>query len=276
MLRKKSPSDRVGLIAGQGELPVLFAQAGRSLNKKIVVFGVEGCTDARLKDLADEVHYVGLGDLEKLSALLKSSGVRQVALAGGVSKKDYYNSDFRIDNEAKKLLQNTKNRGDDHLLRAFGLFLKVKCGVSILDPRVFLKDTTATKGVLTRRQPTAEEREDLKLGWKIAKAIGKMDIGQTVVVKRGMVLAVEAIEGTDAAIKRGGALGQGEVVVIKVSKPNQNLRFDLPTIGCGTLENMKALSSRVLGIEAGRTIMIFKDKLIEKADQENMTLVGMN
>ena len=272
---KVLPTEAIGLIAGQGDLPLLFAKAVLSLNRKIIVFGIEGCTDKRLEEFVPEIHYVGLGELEKLTILLKKTGIKKAVLAGGVPKKELYNPSFKMDEAARHLVGSAKNRGDDHLLRALRVFLKIKCGVSVLDPRIFLKNTMATKGALTRRPPSAEEWRDLRLGWKVAKAIGKMDIGQTVVVKGGVVLAVEAIEGTDSAIRRGATLGQGDAVVVKVSKPNQDLRFDLPCVGRETLENLKSLSSRVLGIEAGRTIMISKESLIEMADNEHMTIVGM-
>ncbi len=275
MWLRREPAGTIGLIAGQGDFPVLFAKAGMSLKRKIVAFGIEGCTDRHLEDFVSEVHYIGLGDLEKLTALLKQTGVKNVVLAGGVPKKELYNPSFRIDGEAQRLVDNTKNKGDDHLLRALRVYLKIKCGVSVLDPRIFLKNSTAPRGVLTKRKPTAAESEDLRFGWKIAKAVGRMDIGQTVVVKKGVVLAVEAIEGTDNAIQRGAALGNGDAVVVKVCKPNQDLRFDLPCIGRDTLETLKARSCRVLGIESGRTIMIFKENLIDMANQYGMTIVGM-
>ena len=160
-------------------------------------------------------------------------------------------------------------------MKALQLFLKTKCGVSIADPRFFLKDILAVKGVMTKRAPTPADMNDLRFGWRIAKGIGKIDIGQTVVVKAGVVLAVEALEGTDAAIRRGGQLGREGAVVVKVSKPNQDLRFDLPCVGTETLESMKATNAKVMGVEAGKTVMLFKEKLIAAADQANLILVGL-
>ena len=265
----------IGLIAGQGDFPVLFAGAAASLGKKVVAFGIKGYTDPSLENHVVRAHYVELGELEKLIGLLKENGIRQVMLAVGVPKKEIYNPSFQIDSTAKNFLGGTKNKGDDHLLRAFQVFLKLRCGVSVVDSRKFLKNAMAPKGVLTARKPSAEEWEDLRFGWRIAKGIGKMDIGQTVVVKRGVVLAVEAIEGTDNAVRRGSELSQGGAVVVKVCKPRQNLRFDLPCVGRNTLETLKSVSSRVLGIEAGKTIMIFREKLIEEADRNELTIVGM-
>lgn len=275
MWRRSEVNKPIGLIAGKGDFPVLFAKAAFSMKRPLIVFGVEGYTDRRVEEFAAESYYVDLGSLEKLVENIKRSGIKEAVLAGGVPKKEIYNPSFQMDDSAKSLIHTTKNKGDDHLLRSFQVFLKVKCGVSILDSRIFLKNTTATRGVMTARKPTPEEIRDLRLGWKVARGIGRMDIGQTVVVKNGVVLAVEAIEGTDKAIERGSELGRGGAVVVKAAKPNQSLRFDLPCVGMETLETLKNSSSKVLGVEAGKTIMIFKEKLIEMANQNQMTIVGL-
>lgn len=265
----------IGLVAGQGEFPVLFAKAASSLKKKIVVFGVRGYSDKRLEDLAEQAHYIELGDLGKLVDLLKKSGIKNVVFAGSVPKREIYNPGFRMDDAAKDFMSRAGHRGDDHLLRALGAFLKLRCGVSVLDSRIFLKHMLTPKGVLTDRRPSPDEWADLKFGWKIAKGIGKLDIGQTVVVKNAAVLAVEAMEGTDSTIRRGGEIGRSGVVVVKVAKPSQDLRFDLPCVGLETLQTLKSAGSSVLGVEAAKTILISREKLIEKANSENMTLVGM-
>ncbi len=273
----KSPASTspIGLIAGQGEFPLLFAKAALSLKRPIVVFGLEGYTDKRIEDFTSETHYMALGELGRLVDLLLQKKIKRVVFAGGVPKKQIYNPAFKLDPTAQNFIQNTRNKGDDHILRAFGLFLKLRCGVSVIDSRSILKDSLAPKGVLTYRAPSAREWEDLRFGWKIAKGIGQMDIGQTVVVKDGVVLAVEAIEGTDQAIRRGGELGGGKVVVVKVSKPNQDLRFDLPCVGLGTLEILQAASSSVLGIEAGKTILISPEKMFDAANRYEISLVGL-
>ena len=253
---------------------MLVAKAVASGKKKVVVFGIEGCFDKKIGDFAESVHPIRLGAVEELVRLLKENRIKKLILAGGVPKKEIFNPLFNMDPSAKNIIQRTANRGDDHLLRAFQIFLKVKCGISVMDPRRFLKDSLCPAGVLTERKPTEEEWRDLKFGWKVAQGIGKMDIGQTVVVKRCVVLAVEAIEGTNHAILRGGELGQGEVVVVKRTKPNQNLRFDLPCVGVETLEALSAVSSRVLGLEAHKTLLISKEKLIQRANDEHFSIVG--
>ena len=265
----------IGLIAGEGEFPLVFAQAASSLKKELIVIGVEGLTDKRVETYAAQTHYVQLGELGKVVDLLKKIKLKQAVFAGGIPKNQMVNPSFKLDDTAKGFLSASRDKGDDHLLRALELFLKVKCGVSIVDSRSYLKDAMASKGVMTKRAPTEEEWDDLRFGYKIAKSIGSADIGQTVVVKRGVVLAVEAVEGTDQAIRRGGSLGYGSAVVVKVAKPKQDLRFDLPCVGPQTLESLKAAQSQVLGVEAGKTIFLFKERLIASADEQNMTLVGL-
>ncbi len=270
-----SSSNAIGLIAGRGDFPILLAEAAASLKQPLVVFAVKGQTDPRIEKYAKETHYLELGALGGLVDLLKKTKTKKVVLAGGIPKREIYNPSFHMDDTAKGLIGRTKNKGDDHILKAFQFFLKAKCGVSILDSRVFLKNTLAVKGVMTKQVPSASENNDLKFGWRIAKGIGRMDIGQTVVVKDGVVLAVEALEGTDAAIRRGGQLSGSGAVIVKVAKPNQDFRFDLPCIGRETLESMRSVGSQVIGIEGLKTIMLFKDKLIETADQAGISIVGL-
>ena len=273
--RPAESSAPIGLIAGKGEFPLVFAQAASSLGKKVILFGLQGYTDKRIEGFVEKAHYVELGALGRLLEFLKQSGIRGVVLAGAVPKREIYNAGFPLDDTARGFIHGNANKGDDHLLRALTVFLKVKCGVSVLDSRRFLKDILASKGVMTRRVPTGAEWEDLKLGWRVAKAVGKMDVGQTVVVKDGVVLAVEALEGTDAAIRRGGELGHGGCVVVKAAKPNQDLKFDLPCVGLETLEALRSASSGVLGVEAGKTLMLFKDKLLAAADDRGVAVVGL-
>ncbi|OIO39702.1 MAG: hypothetical protein AUJ71_00150 [Candidatus Omnitrophica bacterium CG1_02_49_16] len=275
MFKRDPFSETLGLIAGKGEFPIIFAEALFALKQPLIVFGVKGQTDPRVEPFAKETHYMDLGALGHLVDLLKKTKVKKVVLAGGIPKFEIYNPSFQMDETAKGFIHQTRNKGDDHILKALQFFLKVKCGVSIADARVFLKNLLAPKGVMTRRIPTPSEREDLKFGWRIAKGIGKMDIGQTVVVKDGVVLAVEALEGTDAAIRRGGKLSRTGAVIVKVAKPNQDLRFDLPCVGHETLESMKAVGARVIGVETQKTVMLSKDRLIEEADQADMSILGI-
>jgi len=263
------------LLAGQGEFPLIIAEAASSLKQELILFGLKGYTDKRIETYAKEAHYIELGALEELIHDIKESRVKRMVLAGAVPKREIYNPESKMDTTAKDFIHQNKLKGDDQLLKAFQLYLKVKLGVDVIDSRLFLKETLATKGVLTKRLPTQSEWDDLKFGFKIAKGIGSMDIGQTVVVKDGVVLAIEALEGTDKAIERGTRLGRGNAVIVKVSKPNQDLRFDLPCIGMGTLESIKNGTSKVLGVESGKTLLLHKDQLLESANRDGITIVGL-
>lgn len=272
---RDSATGPIGLIAGQGTFPVLFAKAARSVKRPVIVFGVEGVTDKRVEEFTSDAHYVKLGELGPLLELLKTKSIKQVVFAGSVPKKRLYDNSLKLDGAAEDFMRQASNKGDDHLMRSLEVLLKVKCGVSVIDSRAFLKDTLAKKGVLTRRKPGENEAGDLKLGFRTAKHVGQMDIGQTVVVKDGVVIAVEALEGTDQTIRRAGELVNDGAVVVKVSKPNQALRFDLPCVGLETLEAMRSAGARTLGVEAGKTILISKEKFIESADRAGLCVVGL-
>ena len=275
MWRRVTTEGPIGLVAGQGSFPMLFAKAALSVNRPVILFGVEGITDRRVEEYTSEAHYVGLGELGRLLDLLKGKSIKQVVFAGSIPKKRIYDASLKLDTTASDFLHQTSNKGDDHLLRSLEVLLKVKCGASVLDSRRFLKNTLAPKGVITRRKPSENEKKDLKLGFQTAKHVGRMDVGQTVVVKDGVVVAVEALEGTDQAIRRGGELARSGTVVVKVSKPNQALRFDLPCVGPDTIEVLRSVSAAVLGVEAGRTILLSKDKFIEEADRAGLCVVGV-
>ena len=265
----------IGLLAGGGQFPKILAENAKQAGRPVILFGIKDLTDHAIEPFVAEAHYFNLGSIAPILEGLRASRVRHVLFAGSLPKKKIVDPKFHADGAARDFFKKSKSRGDDGLLRAFEVYLRVKCGVSVLDGRLFLKDALCPKGILTRRKPTASEWADLRFGLKIARGIGKMDIGQTVVIKEGIVLAVEAIEGTDAALRRGGELGYGDAVMVKASKPNQDLRFDLPCVGVRTLENLKRASSKVIGLEAGKTILIGKKDIVEVADEAGLTLVGL-
>lgn len=275
MWRRAAAQGPIGLVAGYGSFPLLFAKAALSQKRPVIVFGIEGITDKRIEEFAAEAFYVKWGELGRLFELLRSKSIREIVLAGGIPKKRIYDPSMELDSTARDFLRRTSNKGDDHLLRSLEVLFKVKCGASVIDSRAFLKDTLAAKGVLTRRKPSEIEAKDLRLGFKTAKHVGRMDVGQTLVVKDGVIVAVEALEGTDSAIRRGAELAGSGVVVVKVSKPNQALRFDLPCVGPDTLDAMRSVSAGVLGVEAGKTILLFKEKFIDSADRAGLCVVGL-
>jgi len=266
--------EKIGLIAGNGRFPLLFAQTVKGQGRDVVAVAHEGQTQSDLSQYVDKLLWIKVGQLSKMISFFKEHGVKEVVLAGGINKSMMF-TQFRPDFKALLLLSKLKSKNDDSLLRAFAREME-KEGFTVANSTVYLSSVTAHPGCLTRRSPTDEERRDIEFGWKIAKGIGEMDIGQCVVVKNQTVLAVEAIEGTDAAIRRGGGLaGKGGIVVVKVSKPNQDLRFDAPAIGPKTIRTMKESGGTALAVEAGKTIILDQEEMVKLADKENIAVVAL-
>lgn len=269
--------ERIGLIAGNGRFPVIFAENAGKQGLTVIAVAHRGETvpeiEAAVNATGGEVHWVYVGQLGRLIKVFKGAGVTQVVMAGGIRKTRLF-SNVRPDLRSLKLLRRVRRNQDDLLLRAVARELEDE-GLAVRESTFFLSSILACKGLMTRRKPTEEEWEDIRFGWDIAKEIGRLDIGQCVVVKKRTVLAVEAVEGTDPAITRGGRLCQSGAVIIKVSKPNQDLRFDIPAVGPSTLESMRRVGARVLAVEAGKTLLLDKEVFIRNADRCGISIVGV-
>jgi DUF1009 family protein len=263
----------IGLIAGNGRFPLLFARAARELGRPTVAVALEGETDPALAEVVTEIVWVRVGELGRLIEALKQRGVAEAVMAGGVRKARMF-TDARPDLRAFKLLARVKLRKDDSLLRALADELAEE-GIAVRPSTIFLADLITPKGVLAGPKPSAAENEDIQYGWELAQEIGRLDIGQCVVVKDRTVLAVEAIEGTDETIRRGGRFGRSGAVVVKVSKPQQDLRFDLPCAGPDTIAAMLEAGARLLALESGASLLLEKDLLLRNADQAGITVVGL-
>ncbi len=263
--------DRVGLIAGSGQFPLLFAHAARQANVHVVAVGFDGDTNPVLSKYVDEFHLLKLGQLNRLIKVFRAAGITHAAMAGGINKTRLYTR-IRPDWRTVKLFNRLLNKKDDSILRAFASELESE-GIIVQPSTIFLPDLLAPEGVLTRRKPNRREQVDIAFGWGLAKAIGKLDIGQCLVVKDQAVLAVEGIDGTDATILRGGRLCREGAVVVKVSKPIQDLRFDVPAVGSETIVAMKRANARVLVLEAGKTLVFDRDEMIDAADAAGISIV---
>jgi UDP-2,3-diacylglucosamine hydrolase len=266
-------TEPVGLIAGNGRFPLLFAEAARRQGVPVVAVAHQGETPEALAALVGEVTWVRVGELGKIIRVLKQAGVRRAVMAGGITKPRQL-ADFRPDLRGAAFLARTRSLKDDVLLRGVADELE-RDGITVVSSTLFLGALVPEAGVLTRREPRAREWEDVRFGFRVAKDIGRWDIGQSVVVKQGAVLAVEGIEGTDAAIRRGGTIGHGDVVVVKVSKPTQDLRFDVPAVGPTTIDVLCEVGGRVLALEAGRTIVIDRDQAVAAADRGGVAIVAL-
>lgn len=268
------PSVRaLGLIAGNGKFPLIFAEQAKEEGVRLVVVAHRGETSEKIEDLVESVTWVYVGELGKIIRTFRRAHIAKAVMAGGIEKVKLF-SNFRPDLRGMAFLARMKSREDDQLLRGVAAELERE-GIEVLESTLFLSRIIPAEGVLSRRAPEPGEWEDIRLGTRVAKTLGRMGIGQTVVVKEGVVLAVEAVEGTDLAIRRGGSLVKSGSVVVKMSKPQQDLRFDVPAVGPETLEVMRDVGSRVLAVEAGRSILLEKERFIEVADQSGMAVVAV-
>lgn len=265
---------KLGLIAGDGNLPVLFAQAAVAQGIELVGITVtpEAISD-ELDKAVDELYQINVGQLREIITTLQDEEVEEVVMLGKVTKELLFQG-IELDQEFKQLLARLDEKNDDAIMLAIVDRL-AEAGIAVSDQTKFIADLFPQPGVLTEIEPGAEVWEDMKLGFRQAKEIGRLDIGQTVVVKDGAVMAVEAIEGTDQAILRGGKLGQGEVVVAKVSKPKQDQRFDIPTVGIETLENLIKVDAAGLVIEAGETFIVKQEEFIKRAEEAKIPIVAI-
>ena len=267
-----SKSKRIGLVAGYGAFPLELAQTLKNHGYAVHVAAIQEEASKDIERIADTVAWVSVGQIKKLIKTMQSRDVTELIFAGKVQKIHLFRN-FKPDLLAAKILFQAKDKKDDSLMLGIVKALADK-GITVCSQTEFAGDMLAGEGHLFGPKPTEQMLKDMQFGFPQAKAIAGLDIGQTIVVKDEAVLAVEAIEGTDEAIKRGGALGKSDVTVIKVAKPNQDLRFDVPAMGVGTLETMATSGCTAIGIETGQTLLIEKDKLADTANRLGISVVA--
>ncbi|HVP67376.1 MAG TPA: UDP-2,3-diacylglucosamine diphosphatase LpxI [Anaeromyxobacteraceae bacterium] len=263
----------IGLIAGGGRFPVLFAESARRAGHRVVAAAHVNQTDPALERLVDACTWVKLGQFGKVVEVLKAGGATEVVMLGSIAKARFFR-DAWLDGLGIKVMATVAVKSDDNILRTIARGLAER-GLPVIDPTPFLQDRLAPEGVLGRHAPSEEEAADARYGLELARAIGRLDLGQTVVVKDRVALAVEALEGTDACIRRGGELAKGGAVVVKAVKPQQDRRFDLPAVGPDTVEAMREAKCRVLAVEAGSTLVMDQDEMVRRADKARIALVGV-
>lgn len=266
-------TSKIGIIAGGGQFPFLFAEAAKREGRQVMVVAHKNESDPGLEEIADGLTWVKLGQLGKIINFFKQQGVEETVLVGKITKTRIF-KDILPDFKGLSLWNKIDIKHDDAILRAVASVLEDE-GIKVVESTLFLKELLFPKGILTKNKPTEDQVEDIKFGWRMARAVGKLDIGQCVVVRDRTVLAVEAIEGTDAAIKRGGALGKEKTVIVKVRKPGQDFRFDLPAIGQTTIENMKTVKAAVLAVEASQALLFDAQKVIAAADRAGIVIMGV-
>jgi UDP-2,3-diacylglucosamine hydrolase len=280
--------EKLGLIAGNGRFPFLLLDAARAHGLRVVVAAIKEETDAEInaRAAADPnvlVHWLSLGELSRLIETFKAEGVTRAVMAGQVKHKQIFSS-IRPDWRLAKLLLNLRTRSTDVLLGAVAKVLGDE-GIELISSTAYLEPLLAKAGVLTRRAPDEEEQKDVAYGRTVARAIAGYDLGQTVVIAAQACVAVEAMEGTDATIARAGALFRTidagdastlrrSLTVVKVAKPNQDMRFDVPVVGVATIETMQAAGATCLSVEAGRTLMFDPEAIVAKADLVDIAIVA--
>jgi len=263
----------IGLIAGNRQFPFLFARAARDQGYSIIAAGIKGDTSPLLYFTVDKFQYFKVGELKKLFDYFRKNQVTQVIMAGQVDQDNLFNPAVRLDEEFQSIRDALRDRKADTIFTAVADRLK-KEGMTLLDSTFLLKKYLAPRGTLTKRGPTVSELQDVEFGLNIAKLVGGIDIGQTVVIKEKAIVAIEAMEGTDRAIARGGAIAHSGAVVIKTSKPAQDNRFDVPVIGPKTIETMAKVKAACLAIEAGKTLIIDREKTVYLANQAGICLLA--
>jgi DUF1009 family protein len=265
--------ERLGLIAGGGQFPIIVAKAAQEKGIKLYAVAHIDETDPQVASFTDEIEWIHLGQVGRLIKFFKKNNVRDAVMAGAITKTKMF-SNVRPDLKALAVLAAIDHTKDDGILRAFANALE-KEGIIVRFATFLLPELSAPEGCWTRRKPSKSEMADIKFGWKLAKEIGRLDIGQSIVVRDGSVLAVEAIEGTDATIRRGGMLGRDKTVVVKVSKPNQDMRFDVPAIGVKTIEIMHEVGASVLAVEAGGTVVFNIKEMTTVADEYGIAIIAL-
>lgn len=266
--------DKYGLIAGNGRFPFMVLQSARQQSIDVVVAAIKEETSPDIESCGYPVHWLGLGELGKLIKLFRNSGVRRAIMAGQVKHVQIFGSSFP-DLTMIRLLASLKQKNTDSLIGGVARVLE-EAGISLVDSTTLLKPNMVSEGILTRRGLRDSEKSDVEYGRPIAQQIAAMDIGQTVVVRDRAVVAVEAMEGTDAVIRRAGDLVHRQnLTVIKVSKPGQDMRFDIPVVGPSTVKNMVAFGATALVIDAHRTLVLDKEKMVGEADRNNIAVVAL-
>lgn len=265
---------RIGLIAGGGRLPHLFASAAREKGLFVAAVAHRGETDPSLEREVDAITWVRLGQLARMARALRQADIDRAVMIGGIRRARAFR-DARPDLAAVRVAFGLRSLRDDALLRAVAGFFEER-GIAIVPQTELFTDLLARPGHLAGPALSASQQKDMALGLEVAQALGRADIGQTVVVKDGRVLAVEAAEGTDEAIRRGARIGGAGVVVVKLCKPGQDERFDLPAVGRTTLEVMSECGARVLAIEAGKTLLIDAADALAQAERDSISVLGVS
>jgi UDP-2,3-diacylglucosamine hydrolase len=263
---------KLGLVCGQGSYPLRFIRSAKKQNLKIFSICHHGETDQIVADESGAAQWIRVGELGTLIHFFKQHQVKHVAFAGGINRVRLFGG-VKLDARGALLLARVRSTKDDKIMRALADEFAIE-GITVVSCTLFFNDGIIPEGVLTKRAPTIDELEDIAVGRSVIQTVGEHDIGQLVCVREGVVVAVEAVEGSDRAIERGCTLGGNGTVIIKCAKPTQDMRFDVPTVGIKTFQMMKEFGGTVLALEAGRSLMLDREECLEFANQNGISVIG--
>lgn len=263
---------RIGLVAGEGKLPIVFADAAKAKGDTVIAFGLKGVADEDLAAHVDKMHWLEWGGLKKGILLLAMERIGHIVLLGKIKKELFFKNTAAMDDDAKKAIKNIGDKKDYSILNEVTNILS-KVGVKVIDPTTYLTALIPKKGILTKREPSENEWGDINYGHLVAKSLSGFDVGQAIVLKDKTVIAVEAMEGTDEAIKRAGGLAKGGFTAVKVARPNQDMRFDIPLVGLDTLKTLAGAGGKVLALEADKTLLMDRVEVIKFADENGISIV---
>ncbi|MBK8466307.1 MAG: UDP-2,3-diacylglucosamine diphosphatase LpxI [Chloracidobacterium sp.] len=263
---------RYGLIAGNGQFPFLVAEGARKAGASLAVVAIREETDPNIDKVAENVTWVGIGQLGKMISFFKNQDVTHAIMAGQVKHVQIFSGSIP-DLRMVKMLWNLPRRNTDALIGGIANEL-AKEGIELIDSTNFIKDMLAPDGVLTKRKPTDTENENIEYGLHIADEIARLDLGQTIVVRAKACVAIEAMEGTDATIKRAGELANGKLTVVKVAKPDQDMRFDVPVVGVPTIKTMIDAGATCLSITSNKTLIFDRGEMLSLANTNKICIVG--
>lgn len=263
--------EKIGLIAGRGNFPVLFSQEAAHLGYSVIAIAVKGNTRGCLKKYADKLFWIEVTEFKDIAAKFKQEGVSKAAMAGQINPYFLFNPKIMSNPDVRDFFGKIEDRRADTIFNAFTTRLQ-EAGLELIDSTAFLAKYMPEEGILSQRKPTEEEGKDISFGFKIARHLGVMDIGQSVCVKNGVILAVESIEGTDNTIRRAKSYAGSSVVLVKTAKPNQDMRFDVPVVGLRTIRNLPRGSC--LAFEAEKTLFLDQKDALRLADKKDITIVS--
>ncbi|MFA6142618.1 MAG: UDP-2,3-diacylglucosamine diphosphatase LpxI [Candidatus Omnitrophota bacterium] len=263
---------RIGLVAGEGRLPIVFARMAKDKGDTVIAIGVKGMTDPLLEGYVHKLHWLEWGNWQKGLFLCVSERIRNIIMLGKIKKDRFFKDGDQLDDEAKRILDKLGDKKDSSIFNEVTKYLG-KLGVKVIDSTTYMNDLIPRKGTLTKREPDKREWADIEYGRTIASELSRFDIGQTLAIKDKTVIALEAVEGTDETISRAGTLTDDGFVAVKMARPDQDMRFDVPLVGLETLKALIEAGGTTLAMESNKTLLMDREEVIKLADQNNISIV---